>query len=211
VVARGRFITLEGGEGAGKSVQRDRLVGALRAAGLDVVATREPGGSPSAEAVRDLLLAHGTDWQPLSEALLHAAARNQHLSETVRPALDAGHWVVSDRFSDSTRAYQGWGQGVALETLDQLDRMVVDGSSPDLTLVLDVAPEIGLARAHGRGQGADRYEAMDLAFHQRLREGYRAIAARAPERCVLVDAEGDPDTVAGAIREAVRERLGVPP
>ena len=208
-MARGRFITLEGGEGAGKSVQRDRLVQALRAAGLETVATREPGGSPSAEAVRELLLAHGTDWQPLSEALLHAAARSQHLAETVRPALEAGRWVVSDRFSDSTRAYQGWGQGVALETLDQLEAMVVADTRPDLTLMLDVAPEVGLARAEGRGQGADRYEAMDLAFHQRLRAGYRAIAESAPERCVLIDASGSEDAVAAEIRSAVHARLGV--
>ena len=208
-MARGRFITLEGGEGAGKSVQRDRLVARLRAAGLDVVPTREPGGSPSAEAVRDLLLAHGTEWQPLSEALLHAAARSQHLAQTVRPALEARRWVVSDRFSDSTRAYQGWGQGVPLETLDELERMVVADTRPDLTLMLDVAPEIGLARAHGRGQGADRYEAMDLSFHQRLREGYRGIAEAAPERCVLIDASGPEDTVEAAVRAAVRDRLGV--
>lgn len=208
-MARGRFITLEGGEGAGKSVQRDRLVERLRAAGLEVVATREPGGSPSAEAVRDLLLAQGTGWQPLSEALLHAAARSQHLAETVRPALAAGRWVVSDRFSDSTRAYQGWGQGVPLDTLDELERIVVGDSRPDLTLMLDVAPEVGLARAHGRGQGADRYEAMDLSFHQRLREGYRAIAEAAPQRCVLIDASGAADTVEDAIRAAVRDRLGV--
>ena len=208
-MARGRFITLEGGEGAGKSVQRDRLVQALRAAGLETVATREPGGSPSAEAVRELLLAHGTDWQPLSEALLHAAARSQHLAETVRPALEAGRWVVSDRFSDSTRAYQGWGQGVALETLDQLEAMVVADTRPDLTIMLDVAPEVGLARAEGRGQGADRYEAMDLAFHQRLRAGYRAIAESAPERCVLIDASGSEDAVAAEIRSAVHARLGV--
>ena len=208
-MARGRFITLEGGEGAGKSVQRDRLVQALRAAGLETVATREPGGSPSAEAVRELLLAHGTDWQPLSEALLHAAARSQHLAETVRPALEAGRWVVSDRYSDSTRAYQGWGQGVALQTLDQLEAMVVADARPDLTIMLDVAPEIGLTRAEGRGQGADRYEAMDLAFHQRLRAGYRAIAESAPERCVLIDASSSEDAVAAEIRSAVHARLGV--
>jgi dTMP kinase len=208
-VARGRFITLEGGEGAGKSVQRDRLVARLRAAGFEVVATREPGGSPSAEAVRDLLLAHGTAWQPLSEALLHAAARSEHLAQTVRPALESGRWVVSDRFSDSTRAYQGWGQNVPLETLDQLEGMVVADTRPDMTVILDIAPEVGLARAAGRGQGADRYEAMDLSFHQRLREGYRAIAEAAPARCVLIDGSDAEDAVAAEIRDAVRERLGV--
>jgi dTMP kinase len=210
-VAHGRLITLEGGEGAGKSVQRDRLVDALRATGLDVVATREPGGSPSAEAVRALLLGYGPAWQPLSEALLHAAARSEHLAQTVRPALEAGQWVVSDRFSDSTRAYQGWGQGVARSTLDQLERMVVADDRPDLTLILDVAPEVGLARARGRGQGADRYETMDLSFHQRLRDGYRAIAAAEPARCVLIDARGDVDTVAADIKQAVHARLGMAP
>ena len=208
-MARGRFITLEGGEGGGKSVQRDRLADALSATGLEVVATREPGGSVNAEAVRALLLAHGSDWQPLSEALLHAAARSEHLSQTVRPALEAGRWVVSDRYSDSTRAYQGWGQGVALETLDQVEAMLVADARPDLTIMLDVAPEIGLTRAEGRGQGADRYEAMDLAFHQRLRAGYRAIAESAPERCVLIDASGSEDAVAAEIRSAVHARLGV--
>jgi dTMP kinase len=208
-MARGRLITLEGGEGAGKSVQCDRLVRDLRAAGYDAVATREPGGSPSAEAVRDLLLAHGTDWQPLSEALLHAAARSQHLTETVRPALAAGRWVVSDRFSDSTRAYQGWGQGVALETLDQLERMVVADTRPDLTLVLDVSPEAGLARRDARAQGADRDETMDPAFHRRVTAAYRAIAKADPDRCALIDATPEVDTVAAAIRARVAERLGV--
>jgi dTMP kinase len=117
--------------------------------------------------------------------------------------------VVSDRFSDSTRAYQGWGQGVALQTLDQLEAMVVADTRPDLTIMLDLAPEVGLARAEGRGQGADRYEAMDQAFHQRLRAGYRAIAAAAPERCVLIDASGSEDAVAAEIRSAVHARLGV--
>ena len=208
-MVRGRFITLEGGEGAGKSVQRDRLVAALRATELEVVATREPGGSPSAEAVRDLLLGHGRDWQPLSEALLHAAARSEHLAQTIHPALAAGRWVVSDRFSDSTRAYQGWGQGVSMATLDQLERVVTGDCRPDLTLVLDVAPEVGLARARGRGQGADRYETMDLSFHARLREGYRAIALADPDRCTLIDAGADVDTVATAIRQTVRTALGV--
>ncbi|MBK1697988.1 dTMP kinase [Rhodovibrio salinarum] len=208
-MTRGRFITLEGGEGAGKSVQRDRLVAALRAVGIGVVATREPGGSPSAEVVRDVLLAHGLAWQPLSEALLHAAARAQHLVETIRPALADGHWVVSDRFNDSTRAYQGAGQGVPAETLDQLDRMVVGDSQPDLTLILDVPAEVGLARAQGRGQGSDRYEAMDLSFHERLRASYRAIAKAEPERCVLIDATGDLEAVATAVRAAVQTRLGV--
>lgn len=209
-MARGRFITLEGGEGAGKSVQRERLVDTLRAAGLTVTATREPGGSPGAEAVRALLLSPEHAWQPLSEALLHAAARVEHLAATIRPALAAGQWVVADRFMDSTRAYQGWGQGVDLADIDRLEAMVVGDHRPDLTLVLDVPAEVGLARAHGRGQGADRYERMTDDVHIRLRDGYLAIARSEPERCAVIDATQPLETVAQAIVQQVRMRLGAP-
>lgn len=207
-MTRGRFISFEGGEGAGKSLQQARLADALEAAGYRVLRTREPGGSPSAEEVRALLLAPGRDWQPVSEALLHYAARAEHLAETIRPALAAGTWVLSDRFSDSTRAYQGWGQGMRLAEIDALDRMVVGDGKPDLTLLLDVPAETGLARAGGRGQGADRYEAMDPAFHRRLRDGYLALAAADPGRFAVIDADRPADAVAAAVTEAVRSRLG---
>lgn len=209
--APGRFVTFEGGEGAGKSTQIARLADALGEAGLTVVRTREPGGSPSAEAVRTLLLGHGHAWQPLSETLLHYAARTEHLAQTVRPALAAGQWVLCDRFSDSTRAYQGYGQGLAAATIDTLEAMVVGPTRPDLTLILDVPAEIGLARMDGRGAGADRYEAMDLAFHRRLRDGFRAIAAAEPGRCALIDANRDADAVAADVLDTVRRRLRVHP
>lgn len=205
----GRFVTFEGGEGAGKSTQIARLARSLEAAGLEHVRTREPGGSPSAEAVRELLLGHGRSWQPLSETLLHFAARCEHLAETIRPALAAGQWVLCDRFVDSTRAYQGYGQGVEAAIIDTLERTVVGPVRPDLTLILDLAPETGLARTGGRGPAADRYETMDLAFHRRLRDGFRAIAEAEPERCALIDAERSEEAVAADVLDTVRQRLQV--
>jgi dTMP kinase len=207
-MTRGRFISFEGGEGAGKSLQQARLAEALETAGYRVLRTREPGGSPSAEEVRALLLAHGRDWQPVSEALLHYAARAEHLAETIRPALAAGTWVLSDRFSDSTRAYQGWGQGMPLAEIDALDSMVVGAAKPDLTLLLDLPADVGLARAGKRGQGTDRYEAMAPAFHRRLRDGYLALAAADPGRFAVIDADRPAEAVAAAVAEAVRSRLG---
>ncbi len=206
----GRFITFEGGEGAGKTTQIARLVRVLRARGVEVVQTREPGGSPSAEAVRDLLLHADHGWEPLSEALLHYAARCEHLTATIRPALARGAWVVCDRFSDSTRAYQGFGLGLDIGTLEALEHMVVGSTRPDLTLILDLPPEVGLGRATGRKAAADRYERMSETFHSRLREGFLAIAARAPERCAVIDAEPGEEQVAEAVFRAVRERLGGP-
>lgn len=202
----GRFVTFEGGEGAGKSTQIARLADVLEQAGQAVVQTREPGGSPSAEAVRTLLLGHAQEWQPLGETLLHFAARAEHLAQTVRPALAAGKWVLCDRFTDSTRAYQGFGQGVEMETIAALERMVVGDTRPDLTLILDVPAETGLARANGRG-AADRYEGMDLAFHERLRQGFLAIAEGEPERCAVIDADRDLDAVAQTVLDTVRRRL----
>ena len=205
----GRFITFEGGEGAGKSTQIGRLADALRAAGVDVLCTREPGGSPSAEAVRALLLGHGHGWQPLSETLLHFAARAEHLEATIRPALSAGTWVLCDRFTDSTRAYQGAGQGVDAAAIDALERMVVADTRPDLTLILDVPAETGLARMGQRGGHADRYETMHLTFHQRLRRGFQTIAAGEPDRCAVVDADRDVDCVAADVLDTVRRRLHI--
>jgi len=206
-VSRGRFITLEGGEGAGKSTQVLRLAAVLEAAGHQIVVTREPGGSPGAEAIRGLLVEGATDrWDAVTEAMLHFAARRDHLRLTIRPALERGAWVVCDRFADSTRAYQGLVQGAGLDVVDRLHAIAVGDLAPDLTLVLDLPVEEGLRRAASRG-GENRYERMGLAFHRRLREAFLEIAAAAPERCVVVDADADADTVARRIATVVAERL----
>lgn len=204
----GRFITLEGGEGAGKSTQVRRLASVLEAEGREVVVTREPGGSPGAEAIRGLLVEGAADrWDAVTESLLHFAARRDHLRLTVRPALERGAWVVSDRFADSTRAYQGVVQGAGLDVVDRLYAIAVGTLAPDLTLVLDLPVEEGLSRAASRG-GENRYERMGIDFHRRLRHAFLDIAAAAPERCVVIDADADADTVARRIAAVVRERLG---
>jgi dTMP kinase len=186
---RGRFISFEGGEGAGKSTQIRLLVDALAARGLDVIATREPGGSPGAEEIRRLLVSGDPGrWDGVTEALLHFAARRDHLARTVWPALDAGRWVVTDRFADSTMAYQGYGHGLGREPIERLYAVAVGDFAPDLTLILDIPVEAGLARTQGRTGGEDRYERMDREFHRRLREGFLDIAAREPGRCVVIDA-----------------------
>jgi dTMP kinase len=210
VSARGRFITLEGGEGAGKSTQQRRLAAWLRQSGLDVVETREPGGSPGAEQIRQLLVTGDSGrWDAMTEALLHFAARRDHLRKTVAPALARGAWVVCDRFADSTMAYQGYGHELGRAPVGALYDLVVGATGPDLTLVLDLPVAEGLARARARAGAEDRYENMDLAFHERLRQGFHDIAAREPGRCVLIDASGDEESVAARIRAAVAERLGV--
>jgi len=206
---QGRFITIEGGEGAGKSTQVGLLVVALARARLPVRATREPGGSPGGEAIRRLLLeGEGERWDAISEALLLVAARHDHVTRLIRPSLEQGVWVVSDRFADSTLAYQGYGKGVGPAQLAELHRFALGAFAPDLTLVLDLPIEIGLARAAARS-AADRFERLDHDFHERLRQGFRQIAADNPARCVLIDASGDPQTVHRAVAAAVEERLGV--
>ncbi len=209
-MGRGRFITLEGGEGAGKSTQIRLLADALRAAGVDVVTTREPGGSPGAEAVRDLLVnGEPGRWLPVSEAMLLSAARHDHVMRTIRPALDAGQWVLCDRFADSTMAYQGYGHGLDHGVLTALRDIAVGDTKPDLTLILDIDPVQGLARAASRRGGEDRYERMQVTFHERLREGYQAIAKAEPSRCAIIDASTGIDTIQAAIRAALADRLGV--
>ena len=202
----GRFITLEGGEGAGKSTQARRLATALAASGRPVLRTREPGGTPGAERIRDLLLGHGP-WDAVAEAMLHFAARREHVVKTIRPFLAAGGWVVCDRFADSTLAYQG-AQGLPRAVWARLADVALEGFAPDLTVVRDMAPDQGMARAAARS-GADRYERMGVAFHQRVREGFLAIAAAEPRRCAVVDAAEAPDAVAARIARVVRDRLGV--
>jgi len=217
--AQGKFISLEGGEGAGKTTQIKMLADTLKAAGFDPVITREPGGAPGAEMIRSLLVEGDIDrWQPMTEALLHFAARLEHVRETIAPALEEGQWVVSDRFSDSTIAYQGYGHDLGQETMARLHELVLGGFQTDLTLILDIPVEAGLARAGkreagkieaGESAGEDRYERMDLDFHRRLRDGFLDIARRNSERCLIVDAEQAPDQVHTLIREIVQNRFGV--
>jgi dTMP kinase len=206
---RGRFISIEGGEGAGKSTQVGLLVAALDRAGIRARATREPGGSPGAEAIRRLLLeGEGERWDAISEALLLVAARRDHVARVIAPALAQGVWVVSDRFADSTMAYQGYGKGVAFDDLATLHRLALGDFAPDLTVILDLPVETGLARAAARS-AADRFERLDCDFHEKLRQGFRQIAAENPTRCMLIDASGDPQTVHSAVIAAVEQRLGV--
>ena len=216
---QGKFISLEGGEGAGKTTQIKMLADTLRATGFDPVITREPGGAPGAEMIRGLLVEGGIDrWQPMTEALLHFAARLEHVRETIAPALEEGQWVVSDRFSDSTIAYQGYGHDLGQETMARLHELVLGGFQTDLTLILDIPVEAGLARAGkreagkieaGESAGEDRYERMDLDFHRLLRDGFLDIARRNSERCLIVDADQAPDQVHTLIREIVQNRFGV--
>lgn len=204
----GRFITLEGGEGAGKSTQTRLLADALVALGLSVLRTREPGGAPGAETLRSLLLGGAVDWSPPAETLLHFAARAEHVEKTIRPALAAGMWVICDRFTDSTMAYQGYGQGADRAMIATLADLL--GLTPDVTLVLDVSEQVAVARQLQRGIAADRYERLDAFFHARVNAGFRDIARLAPERCALIRADGDTAAVHAAIMTTLRSRLALP-
>jgi dTMP kinase len=203
----GRFITFEGGEGAGKSTQIARLAAALSDIGIRVDTTREPGGSPGAETIRQLLLDPDATWTPQAECLLHFGARADHYTTRIAPALKAGTWILCDRFADSTRAYQGYGLGVDLDAIEILYEFSLGDFRPDLTLILDVSVQTGVDRLAVRSGDADRYERMDRDFHERLRRGFLDIAAAEPGRCVVIDAERDVDTVASEILSAVRARL----
>lgn len=207
---RGRFVTFEGGEGAGKSTQIKILAERLDAAKLRTIVTREPGGSPGAEIIRHIVLSGmgkllGAD----AETLLFAAARDDHVHTVIRPALEQGIWVLCDRFADSTRVYQGRLGNVLPGVLSAMERVTIGDLKPDLTVILDLPVEVGLQRAAARrGSGApDRFEAEDLAFHRKLRDAYREIAASDPQRCALIDADADPDTVAARIWAALRDRV----
>jgi len=200
---------MEGGEGTGKTTQVKLLMAALEHRRIPAKATREPGGSPGAEAIRRLLLEGDSDrWDAVGEALLLVAARSDHVARLIAPSLAEGVWVVSDRFADSTLAYQGYGRGLALEDLVRLHRFALGSFAPDLTVILDLPVEIGLARAIARAGGEDRFERLDRAFHERLRHGFRQIALDDAARCVLIDASNDPQTVHQAILDAVQGRLG---
>lgn len=207
---RGRFITFEGGEGSGKSTQIKTLAQRLDAEKLRTLVTREPGGSPGAEIIRHLVLSGmgkllGAD----AETLLFAAARDDHVRSVIQPALNQGIWVLCDRFSDSTRAYQGRLGNVPRGVLNAMERVTIGDLKPDLTIILDVPVEIGMRRAAARrgNDAPDRFEAEDVRFHQELREAYRQIAADEPQRCVLVDAMPDPTTVAANVWAILSDRL----
>ena len=209
---RGTFITFEGGEGAGKTTQLHRLAGRLRAGGRVVTTTREPGGTPSAEEIRNLLVRGDTDsLSAKAEALLNYAARDDHLRRLIRPALERGEMVLCDRFMDSTRAYQAYAGDCPVGLVDVLEREVVGDTRPDLTLIFDLPVEEGLRRAgvrngERREVAEDRFERKGMAFHERLRQAYLRIAEENPQRCVVIDASGDVDAVERRILEVLRSR-----
>lgn len=205
--ATGLFISLEGIDGSGKSTQSRRLGDWLRTQGRDPVLTREPGGAPGAEDIRRLLVEGDPDrWSPETEILLFTAARRDHLERTILPALDQGRDVITDRFADSTRVYQGATRGDLRALVDDIHARVI-GIEPHLTLILDMDPQVALSRGLARGSGEDRFEDFGLPFQEKLRAGFQALAREAPQRCVVVDASRDPDTIAAAIRDVVAARL----
>lgn len=206
----GHFITFEGGEGTGKSSHARDLAESLRKKGRSVVLTREPGGSPGAEDIRTLLVTgSAVRWSATAETLLNYAAREAHLRETIRPALARGDLVLCDRFMDSTRAYQGVAGGADMELIETLERRIVGTTRPELTLILDVDPELGLKRAKGRGASAeDRFEKKGLEFHRILREGFLAIAAQDPQRCRVIDSSRSYQAVADDIWRLVAPLAG---
>jgi dTMP kinase len=208
----GRFITFEGGEGAGKSTQIERLLRRLKDRGVEAIATREPGGSPKAERIRASVLAGAAkSFGPLAEALMFSAARIDHLKETIRPALARGAVVLCDRFADSTRAYQGTLGKIEPSLIQALECATIGSTRPDLTFILDLPAETGLARAAERrraaGQSADRFEIEEVGFHERLREAFRDIARQDPRRCIMIDAARDAGLVEADIWRAITERL----
>lgn len=207
---KARFITLEGGEGSGKSTQIKLLADYLTAQGIEFVRTREPGGSPDAEEIRNVLLTGGKDkWDSISEILLFSAARRNHLTKLVWPAMKENKWVISDRFCDSTMAYQGYGRADGLlskNDIDALYHLVAGDFKPDLTLIFDIDPKIGLQRVFDRGK-TDRLEDMDLSFHENLRQAYLQIAAQEPNRCVVINAEQTVDQVHRQIVEVLEEKF----
>jgi dTMP kinase len=207
---RGKFITFEGGEGTGKSTQAHALADRLKVLGITVTQTREPGGSPGAEVIRHVILSGAA--KPLgaeAEAMLFAAAREDHIAHTIKPALDRGHWVICDRFADSTRVYQGVLGHVDPRLIKRLEKITVGDNRPDLTIILDAPADIGLARAHVRRghDPIDRFESEDIAFHERLRDAYHQLAVSEPERCVLIDASETPERVTERVWSVVSRKL----
>ncbi|HHX82701.1 MAG TPA: dTMP kinase [Pseudomonadaceae bacterium] len=208
----GKFIAIEGVDGAGKGVQSRRLQASLQQQGLQVLLTREPGGSPGAEEIRQLLVCGAADkWDAMTELLLINAARRDHLRRTIEPALAAGSWVISDRYADSSRAFQGLAGELGLELVDTVHALVTDNRNPDLTLVLDLDPATSLARAQSRGDNEDRFEKKGLQYQLRVQEGFRMLAARSPESHVLIDASGSVDCVAERVLIALQRHFpGLP-
>jgi dTMP kinase len=207
---RGRFITFEGGEGTGKSVQASMLANRLRGLGLSVVLTREPGGSPGAEIIRHVILSGAAKpFGAHAEAILFAAARDDHIRHTIQPALERGRWVISDRFADSTRVYQGTLGNVDPKLIQGLERITIGDLKPDITFILDLPTEIGLARAQARrgDEEADRFERESVEFHAKLRDAFRVLALSEPDRCVLIDASAPSATVAERVWKVISERL----
>lgn len=212
---KGLFITLEGGEGAGKSTQSRRLKSALESAGRDVVLTREPGGTPEAEKIRDLLVQRdGGNWTPMAECLLFFAARQMHVETLIKPAIAAGKIVICDRFTDSTIAYQGYGHGFDISTIQQVAKLSLGDFKPDLTFILDLPVADGLARslkqkdmAGGKENTEDRFEKLKIDFHEKLRQGFLTIAKHEPSRCVVVDAGGSADDVYNVIWTRIQNAL----
>lgn len=206
----GHFITFEGGEGAGKTTQLGLLSESLQHAGVPVLLTREPGGSPGAEEIRNLLVTGEIGrWDAISEALLHFAARRDHVEKLIKPALEDGTWVLCDRFADSSMAYQGYGHSLGRKKIETLQQFTIGGFLPDLTLILDMPVEVGLARAAGRDENKSRYEQLDTGFHERVREGFREAAKAEPERCIIIDAQDSVVAVQGALRKAIADRFDI--
>lgn len=214
---QGLFITFEGGEGSGKTTQVNRLAQFLTEKGRKVVTTREPGGTPEGEKIRDLLVQRDDgEWNPVSEVLLLFAARTMHVDKIILPALEKGKIVISDRFTDSTRAYQGYGHKFPLDIIEELNSMVVGDFAPDITFILDIETEKGIARSGRRiaaealhiKQTEDRFEKMEPEFHERLRQGFLDIAKKNPGRCHVIDASLKPDDIAAKIQKIVTEKIG---
>jgi dTMP kinase len=207
---QGRFITFEGGEGTGKSTQARLLAASLGKRGIACVVTREPGGSPGAEEIRELLVkGEPGRWDVLPETLMLYAARADHVARTIKPALADGRWVISDRFSDSSYAYQGAGRGLNRETVRRIEAIAIDDFKPDLTLILDLPVDVGLRRTQTRGSGDNRFEQFDAAFHERMRKAFLDIARRAGDRCIVIDASGSEAEVAEAVLAAVVKRYSL--
>lgn len=205
----GTFITFEGGEGSGKSTQIALLADVLGKTGLDCIKTREPGGSDNAERIRSLLVSGDKDaWDPLAETVLFYAARLDHVSRLIKPALDRGSVVLCDRFADSTAVYQGIGKGLTEDYVRMLQRMLMGNFTPDLTLIFDIDPETGLKRAASRANDETRFEKMDMEFHRKIRTGFLAIAEREPHRCAVINAALTVGEVQAQVMTAVRQHLG---
>jgi len=211
LATRGRFITLEGGEGVGKSTLATALEARLVSRGLKVVRTREPGGTPGAEAIRQLILnppVEVTGWEPIAETLLFYAARTDHLDKLIRPALASGAWVICDRFSDSTRAYQAAAGNVPSEHIETIDRICVGDTTPDITLILDLPLAVARQRMTARANDKDAIESRVLSYHEAVHKAFLDIARANPQRCVVLDASAAPETLATSALTAIDTRLG---